>query len=87
MIHDSAEGGSFDLKVHGDGCFHSGPIPLSLTGKYDHTVINDDKDYDKDFDDNDKYYDNDYDNNDERTGCTKEQFTCTSGLCVDMESR
>ena len=79
MIHDSAEGGSFDLKVHGDGCFHSGPIPLSLTGKYDHTVINDN--------DDDRYYDKDYDKDDERAGCTKEQFTCTSGLCVDMESR
>ena len=30
---------TFDHQVHGDGCFHSGPIPLSLTGKYADTMI------------------------------------------------
>ena len=63
--------------MHGDGCFHTGPIPLSLTGKYD---IN--------YKEVDLAVQHDHvDNDDERTGCTEDQFTCTSGLCVDMERR
>ena len=76
---------SSHLKVHGDGCFHTGPIPLSLTGrqslwywwwwmykiesKWWWWLI--------------------FGNSlfEHWTGCTENQFTCSSGPCVEMEKR